>query len=92
MWDKLFGKYGGNEIRRFSVAVPTDNPTRADYVVEVQLRRFKILTWPRVRYFKQAISMDFFVSRASTIKEMVHRICESQVFGGISDEFPEDLA
>ena len=51
VWNKLYSKYGGNEVPRKSIAVPTDNPTRPDYIVEVQLRRFKILTWPKVKYF-----------------------------------------
>lgn len=51
VWEKLSRRYGGHAIPRYSVAVPTENPTRPDYIVEVQLRKFKILTWPRVKYF-----------------------------------------
>ena len=38
VWKKLHSKYGGKELRRKSIAVPTDNPLRSDYIVEVQLR------------------------------------------------------
>ena len=35
VWKKLHSKYGGMELRRKSIAVPTDNPLRSDYIVEV---------------------------------------------------------
>lgn len=55
IWSKLINRYGGNEIRRKSISVPTEEPTRPDYIVEVQLRRFKILTCPKVKYFPAMI-------------------------------------
>ena len=51
MWDILCGRYGGRPIRRFSITVPTEEPTRPDYVVEIQLRKFRIVTYPKVKYF-----------------------------------------
>lgn len=57
VWNRLYKKYGGREIRRHSVAVQTENPLRPDYVVEVVLRRFKLLTYPKVKYFSTAIEL-----------------------------------
>ena len=38
VWNILYPRYGGNELRRKSIAVPTENPERPDFIVEVQLR------------------------------------------------------
>lgn len=77
-------------MRRKSIAVPTENPERPDYIVEVQLRRFKILTWPKVKYFPRALSLDVYCSRSDTVKELMSKLCESEeaneVGGKTSDE------
>ena len=56
VWQRLSSKYGGTEIKRKSIAVPTDDPVRSDYVVEVQLRHFKIHTEPSVKYFGKRLT------------------------------------
>jgi len=35
VWEILYNKYGGKELRRKSIAVPTEIPDRPDYVVEI---------------------------------------------------------
>ena len=92
VWNKLYSKYGGNEVPRKSIAVPTDNPTRPDYIVEVQLRRFKILTWPKVKYFPQSLSQEVFCSRTDTVKELICRITSSEMYQQISQKPGEELA
>jgi hypothetical protein len=80
VWNRLFGKYGGKEVRRHSIAVPTDSPTRPDYVVEVELRHFRIVTWPRVKYFPTVLEQSIYCSRSDTIKELIYRICHTSEF------------
>ena len=80
VWNRLYGKYGGKEVRRHSIAVPTDNPTRPDYVVEVELRHFRIVTWPRVKYFPTVLEQEIYCSRSDTIKEFLYRICHTSEF------------
>ena len=92
VWNILYPKYGGNEMRRKSITVPTENPERPDYIVEVQLRRFKILTWPKVKYFSKQLNKEVYVSRADTVKELIARICSSEAYDGISDKVGYALA
>ena len=80
VWSKLFSKYGGFEIRRKSIAVPTDDPLRSDFIVEAQLRNFKIQTVPQVKYFGQSVTAQVFCSRADTVKELISKICNRDVF------------
>lgn len=80
MWDKFHNKYGGREFRRKSIAVPTDDPSKPDYLVELQLRTFKIITWPRVKYFRDSIRVDVYCSRSDTVRELIHRLCSSDIF------------
>ena len=88
----MVNRYGGRAIRRYSVAVPTQNPTQPEYIVESQLRRFRILTWPKVRYFAKSLSYSVYVSRADTVKELITRICNSNVFNDASDKVSGFLA
>ena len=92
MWDILCGRYGGRPIRRFSITVPTEEPTRPDYVVEIQLRKFRIVTYPKVKYFPQSIRKEVYVSRADTVKELIARICNSETYDQISDKVGYSLA
>ena len=85
-------RYAGNALRRYSIAVPTENPTRPDYLVEVQLRKFKIWTTPKVQYFKNSINCEVYVSRADTVKELISRICNSQIFDSNSEKMGQYLA
>ena len=77
IWERLFSKYGGQEVRRHSTSVPTEDQTRPDYTVEVNLRKFKILTWPKVKYFSQHLSLTIYASRSDTVKELLNKICDS---------------
>ena len=59
---------------RLSIAVPNGDNT--DHVVEVNLRKFKILTYPNVRYISGIKQPSLiFISRTSTILELHTRIC-----------------
>ena len=80
VWQRLSSKYGGTEIRRKSIAVPTDDPVRSDYVVEVQLRHFKIHTEPSVKYFGKRLTGQVYCSRTDTVKELINKICGSSIF------------
>ena len=91
VWDKLFSKYGGRELRRKSICVPTDNPQRPDFIVEVQLRRFKIITWPRVKYFPTSLSQDIYCSRTDTVKELISQICWTEEAGNIGEKMNDEL-
>ena len=48
-WNYLFQIYGGVDVPRLSIALPSDTG-RNDHIVEINLRRFKIVTFPRVKY------------------------------------------
>ena len=92
VWNKLFSKYGGMEIRRKSIAVPTDDPVRSDFVVEVQLRQFKIHTLPQVKYFGSKVSGNVYCSRTDTVKELISKICNSSTFSRASNACGDELA
>ena len=80
-------------MRRHSVAVPTENPTRPDFVVEVQLRHFRIITWPRVKYFPRVLESEIYCSRNDTVKELIYRICSTSEFDNMSpDKNGEEMA
>ena len=92
VWQRLSSKYGGAEIKRKSIAVPTDDPVRSDYVVEVQLRNFKIHTEPQVKYFGKRLSGQVYCSRTDTVKELISKICGSATFSKTGQNTPEELA
>lgn len=92
IWDILCDRYGGRCIRRYSVAVPTDDPTRPDYIVEVQMRKFKIISWPKVRYFTKNVIKEVYVSRADSVKELISRICNSTLYDELCDKVGLGLA
>ena len=71
--------------------MPTEEPTRPDHIVEVQLRKFKILTWPKVKYFSRSLTKEVYVSRADTVKEMITRICNSTIYDEVSDKIGHNL-
>ena len=48
VWQYLYKIYGGNTIPRLSIAVPKEDGF--DYVVELNLRRFQIYSYPKVKY------------------------------------------
>jgi hypothetical protein len=73
-WLYLVDKYGGDSIPRLSIAVPTDDGY--DHIVEINMRRFTLLAYPRVRYISASVVPEFiFVSRTSTVKELHAIIC-----------------
>ena len=73
-WNYLFNKYNGVDIPRLIIAVP--NGDSIDHIVEVNLRKFKVVTFPKVRYIT-GISEPYlvFTSRTSTVLELHTRIC-----------------
>lgn len=48
-WKFLFDRYGGNDLPRMSIGVQSQND-QVDHIVEISLRRFTALTYPRVKY------------------------------------------
>lgn len=80
VWEILYNKYGGKELRRKSIVVPTEIPDRPDYIVEIQLRKFRILTWPKVKYFPNSLTNEVYCSRTDTVKELIDFICRSDRF------------
>jgi hypothetical protein len=62
------------------VSVPTEDPQRPDRIVEVQLRHFKVMTWPRVKYFSESLIAEAFCSRSDTVKELIYKLCTSGEF------------
>ena len=86
IWNLLSQRYGGRAIPRFSVAVPTVNPTQPDFIVECQLRKYKIVTWPKVKYFPKSLCMNCYVSRSDTVKDFITRVCNSDAFNESSDK------
>ena len=55
VWDRLHAQYGGAQIPRISVTVPTEDQTRPDFIVETSLRKFNIITYPRVKYSPKSL-------------------------------------
>lgn len=66
----LKNRYGSaTDIPRFSIAVPC-GIEKTDYVVEINLRKFQIVSWPFVKYIKQIPMTYLFTSRYATVKEL----------------------
>lgn len=78
IWKLLTAKYGfGFDINRISVQVPTEDPKKKDFLVEVHLRRFELRTSPNIKYHEQLkMPHRFYISRSCTVKEMHLRICQ----------------
>ena len=66
-----------NDFAKLSVPVPTADPDKPDYIVETHQRRFKIRSFPNIKYNQGIQSFTtFFVSRASTVNALHSAICE----------------
>lgn len=48
-WRFLYEIYGGTDMPRLSIQVPTSTD-KYDHLVEINLRRFTTMTQPRVKY------------------------------------------
>ena len=73
-WNYLFNKYSGVDIPRLSIAIPSGDSI--DYVVEVNLRKFKVVTFPKVRYITGIHEPSLvFTSRTATVLDLHTRIC-----------------
>lgn len=58
-----------------SIAIPTD--TGYDHIVEINLRRFTVLAYPRVRYINASTNPQYiFVSRTATVLELHTMLCQ----------------
>jgi hypothetical protein len=77
-WDFLVDRYGYQyDLPRISVQVPTEDPNKKDYIVEVHQRRFELRTSPNIKYHEQLkMPHRFYVSRSTTVKELHLKICE----------------
>ena len=64
---------------------------RPDYVVEVFLRKFRVVTYPKVKYFPNTIEMSIFCSRSDTIGELKYRICNSHEFDQSTNKVVTEL-
>lgn len=93
VWNILHAQYGGCQIPRLSVSVPTEDQTKPEYIVEMQQRRFVITTYPRVNYMPKVLSKDMFVSKSDTIKEVVAKLAESRnIYLEVKDKHPAEIA
>jgi hypothetical protein len=74
-WCYLYDLYGGVDIPRYSITVPTATE-KDDYIVETNLRKFCVATLPKVR-FADAITnpIDFYVSREDYVHELHYAFC-----------------
>ena len=74
-WQFLYDRYGGNDMLRLSIEVATTS-TQVDHIVEINLRRFTVVTYPRVKYLQGLISPHHvFVSRKATVRELHTMLC-----------------
>ena len=85
VWEQLVTQYGYNfDLPRLSIQVPTEDPKKKDYIVEVHLRRFELRTSPNVKYHEQVkMPHRFYISRSSTVKEMHLKICDQIEHGSV---------
>jgi hypothetical protein len=69
-WLLLYDKYQGTDLPRLSIALQTSSGV-ADHIVEINLRKFKLVSMPLVRYF-QAIRQQklVYISRTATVREL----------------------
>jgi len=75
IWHFLHSKHGGTDIPRLSIAVINGDTT--DHIVEINLRKFKVHTFPKVRYITGVLEPSIiFSSRTSTILDLHTRICQ----------------
>jgi hypothetical protein len=69
-WNFLFEIYGGQDLPRLSIAVPTTSG-KDDYIVEINLRKFNIVTFPNIRYFEGITNPKLiFISKNATVQEL----------------------
>ena len=74
-WNFLHSKYSGTDMPRLSIAVL--NGESVDHVVEVNLRKFKIVTYPKVKYITGVNEpATIFSSRTATVLDLHARICQ----------------
>jgi hypothetical protein len=77
-WSFLFEIYGGQDLPRLSIAVPTSTD-KDDYIVEINLRKFNIVTLPNIRYFSGiTVPKYIHISRTATVFEL-HSIILSEL-------------
>lgn len=82
LFSYLYEIYGGNDIRRFSIALASDGESPAEHIVELQLRQLKVFIIPRISYYPTAsnvIEMPFtvYTSRQTTVGELHLKIAQS---------------
>jgi len=74
-WQFLYDRYGGNDMLRLSIEVATTS-TQVDHIVEINLRRFTVVTYPRVKYLQGLIlPHHVFVPRKATVRELHTMLC-----------------
>jgi len=66
----LLSIYGGNDLPRVSVGVPTSTD-QEDYIVETHLRYFKVVSLPGIKY-NEGIkkSSKVYISRGQTVADL----------------------
>ena len=55
------------------------------------MRRFKIHTFPQVKYFGKSISGDVYCSRTDTVKELISQLCNSSDFMAVAQGTGDEL-
>ena len=71
-WRFLHERYGGIDVPRLSIELPKDNNGgKNDFLVEINLRRFTTITFPRVKYIQGTNQpLHTFISRQATVLEL----------------------
>lgn len=61
---------------RLSIELPQDNG-KSDFLVEINLRRFTTITYPRVKYIQGTSQpLHIFISRQATVLELHAEMCK----------------
>ena len=75
-WKFLFARYGGVSIPRLSIKVNVGE--KEDHVVEVNFRKFNMVTYPRVKYLSYGLPNPglVYISRQATVLELHTKLCK----------------
>jgi hypothetical protein len=75
-WKFLHSRYGGTSIPRLSIKVNVGE--KEDHVVEVNFRKFNMVTYPRVKYLSRGLLNPslVFISRQATVMELHTKLCK----------------
>ena len=74
-WKFLHARYEGTSIPRLSIKVNVGE--KVDHVVEVNFRKFNMVTYPRVKYLSHGLLNPglVYISRQATVMELHTKLC-----------------